>query len=158
MSHRIALFPGSFDPITLGHTEVVQRALGFFDVVLIAVGRNTSKNTMFTVEQRVQWIEQYFADEPRVRVESFDGLTVDFARKHGASYLLRGLRSSPDFEYEKNIYLLNHHLDPNIETVFLLSKPETNHISSTLVREVIRFKGEIRGLVPEAIILEIYPS
>jgi pantetheine-phosphate adenylyltransferase len=156
MSPRVALFPGTFDPITYGHTEIIERALALFDRVVIGVGINSQKQTMFTVEQRVRWIGLHFKDEPRVSVETFTGLTVNYARQIGARYLLRGLRSAPDFEYEKNIDLLNQHLSPEVDTVYLIATPATHHISSTLVREVIRFKGNLEGLVPDAIVAEIY--
>lgn len=155
---RRALFPGSFDPITLGHTEIIERSRELFDEVVVGVGRNTSKVTMFTVEQRVDWICQYFAHEPRLKVEAFDGLTVQFAQQIEARFLIRGLRSSPDFEYEKTIHLLNRHLNPKVDTIFLVSEPATNHISSTLVREIIRFRGSLDGLVPPLILPDIYPA
>ncbi len=153
---RRVLFPGSFDPITYGHIEMVQRALEIFDEVIVGVGTNTQKQTMFTATQRLGWIRTHFKSEPRVRVEQFSGLTVHYAGHIGARYLLRGLRSSPDFEYEKNIDLLNKHLSPEIDTIYMISRPETQHISSSLVREVIRFGGNLTGLVPDSIIAEIY--
>jgi pantetheine-phosphate adenylyltransferase len=156
MSPRLALFPGTFDPITFGHTEIVRRALALFDVVVVGVGVNTQKATMFTAEQRVRWISRFFQNEPRIRVETFSGLTVNYAKQIGAHSLIRGLRSSPDFEYEKNIDLLNKHLAQDVDTVYLIATPATHHISSSLVREVIRFKGNLAGLVPEDTVAEIY--
>jgi pantetheine-phosphate adenylyltransferase len=156
MADRIAIFPGSFDPITLGHVEIIERALLLFDRVIVAIGINTSKSTMFPVEQREAWIRSCFADEPRVLIERFQGLTVAYARQHDARFLIRGLRGAPDFEYEKSIDQLNKHLDADIETLYLISNPATGHISSTLVREVIRFRGHLQGLVPPHIIHDLY--
>lgn len=155
-AERVVLFPGSFDPITVGHIEMIERALRVFDKVVVGVGINSSKQTMFSPEQRVRWIDQHFAPEPRVSVSTFDSLTVKFAEEIGAGFLLRGLRSSPDFEYEKNIDLLNKQLSPAVDTVYFISSPETQHVSSSLVREVIRFRGQLKGLVPAHITAEIY--
>jgi pantetheine-phosphate adenylyltransferase len=152
LSLRRALFPGTFDPITCGHIEIVERGLEIFDEIVIGVGVNTSKNTMFAAEIRTQWITALFAEEPRVHVLQFSGLTINFAAEVNARFLLRGLRSCPDFEYEKNIELLNRQLSAGkLETVFLISNPATSHISSTLVREVLRFQGSLDGLVPPLI-------
>lgn len=158
LEEKIALFPGSFDPFTLGHIEIVQRGLNFFDKIVIGLGINSTKTTMFSVERREGWIRALFADEPRVRVERFVGLTTAFAHECGARFILRGLRNAPDFEYEKNIDLINKHLAPDVETVYLISSPETGAISSTLVREVIRFGGELKGLAPDLIIADIYQN
>jgi pantetheine-phosphate adenylyltransferase len=153
---RVALFPGSFDPITLGHVEIIRRGLSMFDRIVVGIGINTQKSSMYPVAQRQAWIQALFANEPRVQVAAFEGLTVNFARQQGARFLLRGLRAAPDFEYEKNIDLLNQHLDGSIQTVYVISSPSTGHISSTLVREVIRFKGHLEGLLPDFMIPEIY--
>lgn len=153
---RIALFPGSFDPITCGHEEIIRRSLKLFDRVIVGIGINSQKVNMYSAAQRQAWLEQLFAEESRIRVATFQGLTVQFARAQGAQFLLRGLRAAPDFEYEKNIDLLNQHLAENLQTVYLISSPATAHISSTLVREVIRFKGNLKGLVPDFMIPEIY--
>ena len=141
---RTAVFPGTFDPITNGHIEIIERGLRIFDELIIGVGINTSKTTMFSPEVRTKWIEDLFRNEPRIRVVQFTGLTVHFAQQNDAQFLLRGLRAAPDFEYEKNIDLLNRQLAV-IETVFLISNPATGHISSSLVREVIRFRGNLNG-------------
>jgi len=153
---QVALFPGTFDPITFGHIEILKRGLLMFDEIVIGMGTNTSKNTMFTAEQRLRWMKEYFADEKRIKVETFKGLTVNYAKSINAKFILRGLRSSSDFEYEKTIDLLNKHLNPNVETLYFISSPATAHISSTLVREIIRFRGHLEGLVPENIIQEVY--
>jgi len=153
---RRALFPGSFDPITLGHIEIIQRGLVLFDEIIVGIGINTSKQAMFSPEVRQRWIEKAFENEPRVRVACYTNLTVLFAREVGAKFILRGLRSAPDYEYERNIDLLNKQLDPAIETLYLLSSPQTSFVSSTLVREVIRFRGRLEGLLPPHIIEDIY--
>lgn len=149
---RIALFPGSFDPITEGHVEIIERGLAIFDSIWVAVGTNSQKKYMFSTDERIQMLKSTFAHEPRIRVESYEELTVEFARKNNIPFILRGLRSPSDLEYEQPIAYINQHLNPNIETVCLLSKPETAHISSTIVREVIRYKGQLKGLVPQAVI------
>lgn len=151
-----ALFPGSFDPITNGHTEILQRGLTLFDEIIVGIGLNTAKQPMFSPEQRKKWIEEAFAHEPRIQVHTYTGLTVRFAQEIGARFILRGLRSAPDYEYERNIDLLNKYLDSGIETFYLLSSPETSFVSSTLVREVIRFHGHLEGLLPPHIIRDIY--
>ncbi len=156
MSKRVALFPGSFDPITFGHIEIVKRGLEVFDEIVVGLGINTQKKTMFTPEQRLGWIERAFADEDRVKISQFQGLTVRFAHEVGAQFLLRGLRDQTDFVYEKNINFLNKHLEQGIETVFLVSDPSTQTISSSLVREIIHFEGKLEGLVPDFIVAEIY--
>lgn len=156
MSQRIALFPGSFDPITFGHIEIVKRGLAVFDEIVVGLGINTQKKTMFTQAQRERWIKQAFADEPRVKMRSFSGLTVRFAHEVGAQFLLRGLRDQTDFVYEKNINFLNKHLEEGIETVFLVSDPASQTISSSLVREIIHFEGKLDGLIPNFIVEEIY--
>ncbi|RMF53622.1 MAG: pantetheine-phosphate adenylyltransferase [Bacteroidetes bacterium] len=151
-----ALFPGSFDPITNGHIEIIRRGLALFDEIVVGLGLNTSKQPMFSPDQRLRWIVEAFRDEPRVQVRPYTGLTVQFAREVNAQFILRGLRSAPDYEYERNIDLLNKYLDPSIETFYLFSSPETSFVSSTLVREVIRFHGHLEGLLPPHIIRDIY--
>lgn len=154
-----ALFPGTFDPITLGHTEIIERGLQLFDEIIVGVGVNSSKQTMFPLEQRIFWIQEYFLKvNNKVKVMPFDGLTVEFAKKHEIQFLLRGLRSAPDFEYEKHIFLLNKHLDEKIETVFLISDTQYIGVSSTLVREIIKYHGKLEGLVPQNIIHSIYKN
>lgn len=156
---KIALFPGTFDPITLGHTEIIERSLELFDEIIIGVGVNSSKQTMFSLEQRIFWIQEYFLKHhKKIKVMPFEGLTVEFAKKHRVRFLLRGLRSAPDFEYEKHIFLLNKHLDEKIETVFLISNTQYIGVSSTLVREIIKYHGRLEGLVPQNIIHSIYKN
>jgi pantetheine-phosphate adenylyltransferase len=146
-----AVFPGSFDPITTGHVDLVRRALQLFDEIIIAIGVNSQKQALFDVEKRKQWIEDVFKDEPRVKVDVFEGLTVHYCKKVDAHFLIRGLRNASDFDYEKTISQLNHIVGENVETVFLISKPEYSHISSTIVREIIKGKGDARPFLPEGI-------
>jgi pantetheine-phosphate adenylyltransferase len=148
---RRALFPGSFDPITCGHTEIILRGLTMFDEIVVAIGINSQKHYFFSLEERLAMLGMCFAGEPRVRVASYESLTVNFAREAGAGFLLRGLRSAQDLGYEQPIELVNKHMAPEIETVYLLSSPGTAMISSTIVREVIKHKGRIEGLLPDAI-------
>lgn len=148
---RIALFPGSFDPITLGHESLVKRALPLFDEIVVAIGENSEKKYMFSIEQRISWIENVFQNEPKVRVSTYNGLTVNFCKKIGAQFILRGLRTGADFEFERGIGQVNLLLSNNIETVFLLTDAQFTPISSSIVREVIRHGGEISKLVPDAV-------
>ncbi len=145
-----ALFPGSFDPITLGHYDIITRALDLFDEIVVAIGVNGDKNYMFTVEQRKEFIERAFADEPKVKVTTYQGLTVDFCKEIDAQFILRGLRNPADFEFEKAIAHTNRKLS-QIETVFLLTAARTSFISSSIVRDVIRNHGDYTVLVPESV-------
>jgi pantetheine-phosphate adenylyltransferase len=148
---RIALFPGSFDPFTNGHLDIVRRGVGLFDEVIVAIGTNSSKQRYMPVEQMQELITGVFRDEPRVSVRTFKGLTAEFARETGAQYLLRGLRNSPDFEYEKPIAYGNQHVYPGLETVFLLTSPTLGAISSTIIRDIHRFGGNVDAFVPFAL-------
>ena len=145
-----ALFPGSFDPITLGHFDIIRRALALFDEIVVAIGVNGDKNYMFTVEQRKEFIEKAFADEPKVKVSTYQGLTVDYCREIDAQFILRGLRNPADFEFEKAIAHTNRTLS-KIETVFLLTAARTSFISSSIVRDVIRNNGDYTVLVHESV-------
>jgi pantetheine-phosphate adenylyltransferase len=145
---RIALFPGSFDPFTNGHLDIVQRGIALFDHVIVAIGTNSSKQRYLPAGQMQELISGLFKDEPRVSVRTFKGLTAEFAREAGASFLLRGLRNSPDFEYEKPIAYGNQHVNPGLETVFLLTSATLGAISSTIIRDIHRFGGNVDAFVP----------
>ncbi|MBL7983025.1 MAG: pantetheine-phosphate adenylyltransferase [Flavobacteriales bacterium] len=147
MSSPIAVFPGTFDPITIGHVSIVQRALPLFSKVIVGMGVNTSKKTMFDPEQRIAWIRDAFAGDDRVEAVTFEGLTVELCKTVGARFILRGLRNSTDHGYERSIALMNRQL-AGVETIFLPSAPEHAHISSTIVRELIANKADVSALVP----------
>lgn len=145
-----AIFPGSFDPITLGHFDIIQRGISLFDEVIVAIGVNSDKKYMFTLEVRKQFIEEAFKYEPKVRVITYEGLTIDLCKKEKADFILRGLRNPADFEFEKAIAHTNRKLS-KIETVFLLTAAKTSFISSSIVRDVIRNGGDYTVLVPDAV-------
>lgn len=147
MSQPIAVFPGTFDPITIGHVSIVLRALPLFSRIVVGMGVNSTKRTMFDMEQRLRWVSRAFADEPKVEAMAFEGLTVDLCRKVGATFILRGLRNSTDHGVERSIALMNRDLS-GVETIFLPSAPEHAHISSTIVRELIANKADVSALVP----------
>ncbi len=148
---RIAVFPGSFDPVTKGHESIVQRALPLFDSIIVAIGSNSTKNSLFPLEKRKQWLEQTFAKHSNVKVIDYSTLTVEFCRKHGANYILRGLRTVTDYEYESNIARMNLMMEPGIETIFMLALPEFSAIHSTIIREIIKHNGEVSQFIPEAV-------
>ena len=145
-----AVFPGSFDPITLGHEDVITRAIPLFDEIIIAIGINSNKKYMFSLEQRIKFIEECFQEYDNVKVVAYKGLTVDFCKTHAIDYIIRGLRNPADFEFEKSIAHTNRDLAP-IETVFLLTAASTSYISSSIVREVIKHQGDYTRLVPESV-------
>ena len=147
---RKAIFPGSFDPITLGHQDIIKRALPLFDEIVIAIGINADKKYMFSLEERKRFIEETFQNEPKISVITYEGLTIDLCHKINANFILRGLRNPADFEFEKAIAHTNRRLS-KIETVFLLTAAKTSYISSSIVRDVIRNHGEYELLVPEAV-------
>jgi pantetheine-phosphate adenylyltransferase len=144
---RTAVYAGSFDPITRGHEDLIKRSLQFVDRIVVAVATNVSKQPLFTLEERVAFIRSAIGDDPRVDVRQFNGLLVDFARTVGASLIIRGLRAVSDFEYEFQMALMNRHLAPGLETVFMVPSLDTTYISSSLVREVARFRGDVKDLV-----------
>ena len=145
---RICLFPGTFDPITKGHVDIIERAVSLFDKLVIGIGINSSKQPMFTIEQRVDWIKEIFKNDPRVEVRGYEGLTVEYCKQINANYILRGIRYISDFEYEKAIADMNRMLAPQIETIFLTCSPLYSTISSTLVRDVIRNGGNAAMFMP----------
>ena len=146
-----AVFPGSFAPFTKGHESVVLRALTLFDEIVIAVGTNSEKNKYFSLEERCKWIEQVFVKEPKVSVQKYEGLTIDFCEEVKANYILRGLRNSSDFNYEKGIAQMNRSMKNHIETIFIITEPEVSHISSTLVRDVFKNGGNVSQFVPDGV-------
>jgi pantetheine-phosphate adenylyltransferase len=153
---KVAVFPGSFDPFTIGHEAIIRRAMSLFDEIIIAVGANVLKKNFYSLETRKEMIIKVFRDEPRVSVDHYEGLTVDFCRKNGAGYILRGLRTSADFEFERAIGQVNKSMAPAIESVFLLTVPEHSFINSTIVRDIIKSGGDASKFVPAAINLKDY--
>lgn len=149
---RICLFPGTFDPITIGHLDIINRSINLFDKLIIGIGRNSSKVSMFSEEQRLEWIKEIFKDEPRVSSVVYEGLTVECCKQVGANYILRGIRYVNDFEYEKAIADMNRSLDGHIETIFLTCLPQYTSVASTLVRDVMRNGGDATQFLPEAVV------
>lgn len=150
---RRAIFPGSFDPLTLGHYDIIKRGITLFDELLIAIGVNADKKYMFSLEERMRFIDEAFKDEPKIKVVTYEGLTVDFCKKVKADFILRGLRNPGDFEFEKAIAHTNRKLS-EIETVFLLTSSGKSYISSSIVRDVIRNGGDYTGLVPGTVVVK----
>jgi len=152
---RIALFPGTFDPITLGHTDIINRALPLFDKLYIGIGRNANKQPMFSEEQRMNWIKFIYKKNDKVEVVVYEGLTVDCCKKIGANFILRGIRYVNDFEYEKAIADMNRSIADNIETVFLTCLPQYTSVASTLVRDVLKYGGDVSKFLPEEVLQSI---
>jgi pantetheine-phosphate adenylyltransferase len=148
---RIALFPGSFDPVTLGHIDIIYRALPLFDKLYVGIGQNANKKALFTAEQRVNWFEEIFANEPKVDAILYNGLTVDICKELQARFIVRGIRYVSDFEYEKTIADMNRSLDQGLETIFFTCQPIYNSVASTLVRDVVRYGGDVKQYVPEVV-------
>ena len=148
---RICLFPGTFDPVTLGHVDIINRALPLFDKIIVGIGLNAAKAPMFTPEQRMTWINDLYKDEERVEGAIYQGLTVDFCKKIGAQFILRGIRYVSDFEYEKTIADANRQLDKSIETIFLTGEPKYTSVASTIVRDIIRNNGDASHFLPELV-------
>ncbi|MCE5346264.1 MAG: pantetheine-phosphate adenylyltransferase [Bacteroidales bacterium] len=153
---KIAVFPGSFDPFTIGHEEIVKRGLSLFDEIIVAVGANALKKSYYSLATKKEMITKVFKNEPRITVDHYEGLTVDYCKKKGADYLLRGLRTSADFEFERAIAQINKALAPEVETVFLLTAPVHTPVNSTIVRDIIRSGGDASKFVPSAINLKDY--
>ncbi len=151
MSH-ICLFPGTFDPVTLGHVDIIKRALPLFDKIVVGIGINSSKIPMFSDEQRMKWFKEIFKDEPKIEVAVYEGLTVNFCREIGAEFILRGIRFVSDFEYEKTIADANRTLDKNIDTIFLTGEPKYTSVASTIVRDILKHKGDASPFLPEVVI------
>lgn len=145
---RIALFPGSFDPITNGHADIIEKGLTIFDKIIIGIGNNAEKKYMFSLAQREEWIKSRYQDNPRIEVSSYSGLTVEFCKQRGAGFILRGLRNAADFEFEKAIAHMNGAIAPAIETIFVLSDLKYGAISSSIIRDIIRNNGDVSQFVP----------
>lgn len=153
---KIAVFPGSFDPFTVGHESVVLRGLKIFDKIIIAIGQNSSKNNRFSVDQRIRMIEEIFANEPRIEVVAFEGLTVGFCKQTNAKFILRGLRTSADFEFERAIGQVNKMLDADLETVFLLTSTSHTPINSSIVRDILQHDGDVTPFIPKTLDIKKY--
>jgi pantetheine-phosphate adenylyltransferase len=146
---KIALFPGSFDPVTKAHVDIIKRSISLFDKFYIGIGDNSSKKGLLSVAQREKMLRAVFENEPKIHVIAYEGLTIDFCRSIGAEYMIRGIRTVSDFEYEKAIAQMNHALAPEIESIFIVSKPGYSSISSTIVREIMRHNGDVSQFIPK---------
>lgn len=146
---KIALFPGSFDPVTKAHVDILKRSLPLFDKVVIGIGLNSTKAPLLSTEKRKEMLRAVFANEPKIEVQTYEGLTVEFCKKINASYMIRGIRTVSDFEYEKAIAQMNHALVPEIESIFIVSKPGYSSISSTIVRDILRYNGDVEQFIPK---------
>jgi pantetheine-phosphate adenylyltransferase len=147
---RTAVFPGSFDPFTIGHESIVRRALSLFDKIIIAIGVNSNKPDFFPIEKRMQWIKEVFEFDEKVSIFNYNGLTIEFCQKMNAQFIIRGLRTASDFDYERSIALVNQAMDSGIETLFMLTAPEYSAITSTLVRDIIRHGGDANKFLPNS--------
>nr|MBK9653387.1 pantetheine-phosphate adenylyltransferase [Bacteroidota bacterium] len=148
---RIAIFPGSFDPITIGHEFIIRRSATLFDKLIVGIGKNSSKQSMFDIDKRLQWIKDSFINEPNITAIAYDGLTVNFCRAQNANYIVRGLRSFTDFEYESAIAQMNRKIAPEIETVFMLTAPEYDAIASNIVRDILRNGGDVQQFLASGV-------
>ena len=157
-TQRIGLFPGTFDPITIGHQDIINRSLPLFDKLFIGIGRNVNKEPMFSVEQRLDWIREIYNDNPKVEAVAFEGLTIRCCQQVNANFILRGIRYVNDFEYEKAIADMNRSLDKNIETIFLTCLPQYTSVASTLVRDVLKNGGDVSQFLPEVVVRSLAKS
>ena len=148
---KVAVFPGSFSPFSIGHQSVVEKALPLFDKIIISVGVNSKKNQYFSIQKRMQWIGSVYANNEKIEVKKYEGLTIDFCKKEGTNFILRGLRDSHDFKFEKDIAQMNNDLDSSIETIFIITPPELSHISSSLIRDIIKNGGDVSKFIPKEI-------
>lgn len=153
--NRICLFPGTFDPVTLGHTDIISRALPLFDKIIVGIGLNSSKAPMFSAQQRMLWFKEIYAGEPKVEANIYEGLTVNYCREIGAKFILRGIRFVSDFEYEKTIADANRMMDKNIETIFLTGEPQYTSVASTIVRDILKHHGDASPFLPDVVIQSI---
>lgn len=154
---RICLFPGTFDPVTLGHIDIINRALPLFDKIYVGIGMNAAKSPMFSPEQRMEWFKEIYKDQPKVESVAYDGLTVNYCREIGATFILRGIRYVSDFEYEKTIADANRTLDKNIETIFLTGEPKYTSVASTIVRDILRNHGDASQFLPDVVNKSLQP-
>ena len=145
------IFPGSFSPFTIGHQSVIEKALPLFDKIIIAIGINSEKNQYFSIEERMQWIKEIYNNNPKIEVKFYEGLTVDFCKRENANFILRGLRDSHDFKFEKNIAQMNKNLNKDVETIFIITPPELSHISSSLILDIIKNGGDVSKFIPKEI-------
>jgi len=152
---RICLFPGTFDPVTLGHIDIINRALPLFDQIYVGIGINSAKSPMFSPEQRMEWFKEIYRYEPKVKSVVYEGLTINYCKEIGAQFILRGIRYVSDFEYEKTIADANRTLDKNIETIFLTGEPKYTSVASTIVRDILKNGGDASPFLPEAVIRSI---
>jgi pantetheine-phosphate adenylyltransferase len=148
---KIAIFPGSFSPFTIGHQSIVDRALPLFDKIIISIGINSEKNQYFSIEERLQWIKDIYANNSKIEVKFYEGLTVDYCKKEDAKYILRGLRDSHDFKFEKGIAQMNKDLNKEVETIFIITPSEISHISSSIIRDIIKNGGDVSKFIPKEI-------
>ena len=148
---KIAIFPGSFSPFTVGHQSIDDKALPLFDKLVISIGINSEKPQYFSIDKRMQWIKDVYKNNPKIDVKKYKGLTVDFCNKENANHILRGLRNSHDFKFEKNIAHMNKELNPNIETIFIITPPKISHISSSIIRDIIKNGGDVSKFMPKEI-------
>lgn len=155
---RTCLFPGTFDPITLGHVDIINRALPLFDKIVVAIGMNAAKQPMFSAEQRLLWVEEIFKNEPRVSGAAYEGLTIDYCKQINAQFILRGIRYVSDFEYEKTIADANRAMEPHIETIFLTGEPKYTSVASTIVRDILRNNGDASPFLPGVVIQSLKKS
>ncbi|MBL7740613.1 MAG: pantetheine-phosphate adenylyltransferase [Chitinophagaceae bacterium] len=155
---RICLFPGTFDPITLGHVDIIDRSLPLFDKVVVGIGLNASKTPMFSAEQRLQWVQDIYKDEPKVEGTIYEGLTIEYCKVIGAKFIIRGIRYVSDFEYEKTIADANRTLDKSIETIFLTGEPKYTSVASTIVRDIIRNGGDASLFLPKEVYSTLKPQ
>ena len=146
---KIALFPGSFDPVTKAHVDIMRRSIDLFDMVYIGIGINSTKKSFLPIEKRELMLRAVFENEPKIHIVAYEGLTVEFCKQIGARYMIRGIRTVSDFEYEKAIAQMNHALEPSIESIFIVSKPGYSSISSTIVREVLKYNGNAEQFIPK---------
>jgi len=153
---RICLFPGTFDPVTLGHIDIIDRALPLFDKIYVGIGINSSKDPMFSADQRMEWFKEIYKDEPKVESVTYEGLTIQYCKKINAHFILRGIRFVSDFEYEKTIADANRTLDRSIETIFLTGEPKYTSVASTIVRDILRNGGNASPFLPQAVIDTLY--